>query len=525
MSSLAHSEPAAASASPKNVEVWFRRVLIVFSAVAALGVLANLALIFWAQNQFTDPESIVGTQSRMLAGHGTLYYSLTTYPYTVCAYMPLFYSLEAIFVKLGFSAVLAGRLLSFAAMLGIFVLIWRLLILYTKDRYCAWTGTLLGASTALFLTWGTVGQVDTLAVSWAIAAFYEYSRYSLRDESAAGTSMLLRAGMFALLAFFTKQTMLACPAAIFLLLCMRRPRTAMQFGAGTAAVALAAALTLNAATHGRFLFDTVRANIFPFSLEKLGVHVHYVLVAAGELILVAALGFKQVRKARLTGPFLYLGMASLIFLGTAPKVGSDANYQIESTVMLVVCACLALHALDFFALSFRASKSWITLLQIPLAIHLILNFRITKYLFLTRVANEEVFRAQVEALRSYASDGGRLLSTDFNSLARLRDRLEVEPLVYKILVRAGVVDPEPLRRDLAAEAFSPVFLYEDVNSRAGELDLELSTLPNQQLEEVRRHYRMVAHIPGPYLNGVYVYKPAGAYKETASPGSPVPDHQ
>ena len=37
----------------------------------------------------------------MLAHHGTLYYDLNRYPYTVCAYMPLFYLLEAGFAKLG----------------------------------------------------------------------------------------------------------------------------------------------------------------------------------------------------------------------------------------------------------------------------------------------------------------------------------------------------------------------------------------------------------------------------------------
>lgn len=487
----------------RNVEIWFRRVLYVFSAAAAFGVLSHFALIFWSHHQFTDPESIVAMQSRILAHDGTLYYSLTTYPYTVCAYMPLFYSLQAAFVKVGLQAVMAGRLISFAATIGIFALVWRLLILYTGDRYCAWIGTLLATSTALFLTWGSVGQVDTLAVFWAIAAFYEFSRYSVKNENT-----LLLAGGFACLAFFTKQTMLACPAAIFLLLCLRSPKTALRFAAGMAAVALAAVLILNTATHGRFLFNTVRANLFPFAMEKLEVHLNYLVVAAGQLILVAIVGFKQVRKAHLAGPFLYLGIASLVLLGTAPKVGSDANYQIETTVMLVVCSCLALHALDFFSLSFR-SRSWVTLLQIPIAVHMILNLRITNHVLQQRIANERVFRAQVAALRPYVSDGGRLLSTDFNSVSRLRDHADVEPLVYKILVRAGVVNPEPLRRDIMGEAFSTIFLYEDINSRKGELDIELSSLPNSQLEEVRRHYRLVAHISGPYLNGVYVYKPTG----------------
>jgi len=38
-------------------------------------------------------------------------------------------------------------------------------------------------------------------------------------------------------------------------------------------------------------------------------------------------------------------------------------------------------------------------------------------------------------------------------------------------------------------------------------DLELLDLSDSQLDEIRKHYRSVAHIPGPYLGGVFVYKP------------------
>ena len=61
-------------------------------------------------------------------------------------------------------------------------------------------------------------------------------------------------------------------------------------------------------------------------------------------------------------------------------------------------------------------------------------------------------------------------------MARLRCRLEVEPLIYKLLVPGGAVDPEGVRRDLAASAFSTVLLFEDVHQKA-EQDLEMPTLP------------------------------------------------
>jgi len=63
-----------------------------------------------------------------------------------------------------------------------------------------------------------------------------------------------------------------------------------------------------------------------------------------------------------------------------------------------------------------------------------------------------------------------------------------------------------LRRDIAQQAFSTIVLYQDVNG-SFDPDLELLSFTDAQLDEIRRHYRIAAHIPGPYLNGVYVYKP------------------
>jgi hypothetical protein len=484
-------------------EVIVRRALIGLAAIAGLGVLFHFGIMLWAQNEFTQPESIVAAQSMMLAHDGKLYYDLKHYPYTVCAYMPLFYSLQAALIKVGIPALTAGRLLSIGALAGIFVLAWRLTMLYTRDPYCAWTATLLCASTSILLVWGTDGQVDTLALFFAVAAFYFYSRYAIR-----GDNTLVLAGAFVLAALFTKQTMLACPAAIFFSLLFERPKTALRFAAGVGSIALAAVLLLNAAMHGRFLDNVLFANLNPFAAEKLDQHVRYMVIAAGQLVIIVCAGFRRAVRGPARAAFLYLGFALAILGLTAPKIGSDSNYQIEPTFVLILCACLALHSLDFFPLVFRGSKAWITLLQAPLALHMVLNFRITGPFLLGRIAKEKQFREQVAGLRPYLSGSGRVLSAEMNALVHLRGRIEVEPLIYKLLVRAGRIDSEPVRRDIARERFSTIVLYQDL-TRPADVDLEEPSLPETQMNEIRRHYRLVTRIPGPYLAGVYVYEPAG----------------
>jgi hypothetical protein len=165
-----------------------------------------------------------------------------------------------------------------------------------------------------------------------------------------------------------------------------------------------------------------------------------------------------------------------------------------------------LHALDFFPLVFLGSKCWITLLQIPLVIHLVLNFRITGPFLAARFAREQQFRQETATLRPYLADNGRVISTDIDVMAHLRGGLEVEPLIYTILVRGGRIDPGQVRHDIADSAFSTIILYQDL-SRPFDSDPELQSLPAAQLDEIRNHYRLVRHIPGPYLDGVFVYKP------------------
>ena len=487
--------PAAEMASP--VEGWFRRGLWVASAMAAIVLLCYLATMLWAANELSPPESVVAAQSLMLTHDGTLYYDLKHYPYTVCAYMPSFYWLESGLIRAGLPAFQAGRWISFAALLGLIALCGRITLLYTGDRNAAWVASLAAASSSLLGSWGTVGQVDTLAALFALAAFYYYSK-----------ELLWTAGVCAALAFFTKQTMVAAPVAIFFCLLTRDRKKALWFAALLGGGCAASILAINAALDGRFLANTVFANMNPFSLTKFLAQFRYFVSISFGMLAIVAVSFSRMLRGRALAPCIYLVVASLVFLGTAAKVGSDTNYQIESTLLLAVCAAIGLHQIDFFQLYFRRSKSWITMLLIPLALHIAIGYRVSANVLLARLMNEKLFRAEIEQLRPYVQpSGGLVLSTDFNAMVRLRQRMDVEPLIYNLLVSVHVIDPEPVRRDLARGAFSTVILSEDVFQSKQFGDAEIGTLPASQLDEVRKHYRLVKHVPGPFLDGVYVYQP------------------
>jgi hypothetical protein len=454
-----------------------------------------------SSSEFVQPEGIVATQVATFSQQGTLYYSLKQYPYTVCAYMPVFYGLVAGLAKIGLSTLLGGRLISILALFVSFWLVWKLIELYTSDRLYAWLGVGLAGVTPVQLSWGTTGQVDMLAVTLALAAFYQYSRFHLLDEE-----RLDWAAALAVAALFTKQTAIAAPTAIFVLLLWSHPRRAIRFALLTAGLGGAIVLALNALLDGRFLDNTLFANMNPFAWYKLQMSLEFIGVVLAPILLIVLAGLGTARKLPMRSAFVYLGFAQAVYFLTAPKVGADSNYLIESNLLLIVCACCALSALNFFALFATGSKSWITLLMLPLGLFVVQNLRVSVSALAARIQRESRFADQVTGLRPYLDVKGRVLSADSNSLMRTGRSFEVEPLIYRLLVEAGRIEASPVSRDIENAAFESILLYEDL-SKVNDPDPEIPRLTRDQMDAIRKRYQLVRHVPGPYLEGVFVYQP------------------
>ncbi len=490
-----------------NAERFFRRVLAVATVIVILALAARLPWIVWSRHAITDVEAIVSVQSRELANHGILYYDLNQYPYTVAPYGPLWYSSLAALYSLGAPLLPAGRLLSFAALLGILLVTWRILWLYTANRYAVWTGTLLVASTANVSAWGSLSQSDTLALFFSVAAFYQYSRYRVQPSASA----LVKCGFLIALAIFTKQTFAASLTAILVLLYLGDRRQAVRFTLILGSLGTAIALGLNWWTEGRYFQDAITSNMNPFTWENVQQHLTYFVLAAGGLLLMASAGLRHAVKGGLQPFYVYLIPSVLIWMATAPKVGSDLNYQMETMVILAWCAAWSLHRLDFFPLLFRADRGWVTLLQIPLFLHMAVNLTNTGNSMFERIGFEDLRRVETAQIRPFLEATTEpVISVQIDPLLQTGRRIDVEPMIYNMLVGVGTVDPEPVRKDLAAKKFAVVVLYQNLfGDDALPEDLEVPSLPESQLEEIRRNYRLAQHVPGPLLNGTFVYLRAG----------------
>ncbi len=492
--------------SAPQPEKFFRRLGYGLFALAGLALLLQAAAALRLENELTQVESIILVQARMLAQGQGLYTDLNAYPYTVSPYGPIFYAAVALLSKAGVPAYVGGRSLSLIALAAVVLLGGRITQRLTGDRWAAATAMLLAAGTANLVKWGTTAQTDMAALAFALAAFERYTAWAENRR----VVVLAWAGVFAALAIFTKQSFLAAATAITFLALARDRKRGLVFGGSLAAAGVIAALAVDGLTGG-YLDHGIRANLNPFAWSKITDQARYFALVAAPLALVALAPAARFGVRFFSGLHVYLLLAFLILCATAGKLGSDLNYQLEVFALLSIASGVALHRLDFFKRLMASDASWITLLQIPLLFYLVLNVALSGRTAFERLVRNQMWREQSALLEPYLNHGGKVLSVEINPLARRGMGIEVEPLIYTYCVRAGMVDPAPVRGDLERGAFSSVLLYQDVfaDAEAG-LGAEMPTLPDDHLDIIRASYRLVAHVGGPLAGGVYVYQPTRA---------------
>jgi len=495
---------AASTTTAERMQRWTRRVLLLFTWAAGLSLALQAVVMVWARHELVPYEPVVALHCIQVARGGELYYDLNRYPYTIATYTPGYYLLTAALTRLGLPVVHAGRLISLLALLGVVWLCRRLLLLYTGDRYATWAGTLLVASTGNLAYWGTVCRVDMLALLFSLAAFYDYSQYRLTGQA----GRLIRAGVLVVAAVFTKQTSLVAGAVILCLLAQDRDRRrqAAWFGACTGLAGIGLALGLEHFSGGRFFANTVLATLNPFSRNNLILQTRYLVLAGGCLVILALAGLRLALREGFHPLYAYLVGAASLAAATMAKVGSDLNYQLETMTLLGLCGGWSLYRLDFFPRLLRADGSTVTLLQIPLLLHLVVNLGVSGKTLLHRSVEEHMRRQEYASLRPYLEGGSAsVLSVHQGPLLASGRPVEVEPFMYRLMVGAGRVDGEPLRHDLAQGKFGLVILYHDVFT-AGARDPDLCTLPDVHLDQIRQSYRLAGRVPGPALDN-YLYQP------------------
>jgi hypothetical protein len=304
-------------------------------------------------------EGVVWQQMRLIIS-GRAFGEFSDFPAIANNYPPVFHMLTySIASVTGCDPLAAGRALSLGALLATAwvagAIVYRLAAMESAQT-AARTGALVGALLLFCIApisyWTPVMRVDMLALVLSLGGMY----LSFRSFERPGFIYL--ASVAFVLALYTKQIMLAAPAASFAVLYLVSPRTALK---GTATCLALGGLILAAlcwATDGGFARHLFGANINRFDpklllIVPLQVMIHLVLIGLACLAAKDRLAslFRQV-KGNSFGEFrrqlssspasamslallIYLALATLM-LGSIAKSGSNLNYMIEWFVIVAI---------------------------------------------------------------------------------------------------------------------------------------------------------------------------------------------
>jgi hypothetical protein len=416
-------------------------------------------------------------QAVRLAGFRNIYEGdLTTPPYVISNYPPLFPLVQAPFVWLFGPAFWYGRLISLASVAAVALFVGLTLHALTRDRLAAVAGGLLFPAMPYVVRWSSLARVDMLGLALSWAGLFVVVRWPDRRRSVVVAALLLVA------AVYTRQTYaLAAPLAAFVWLISqgqrRRALELVGFAGGTALLLFAG---LNIFTGGGFFLNTVTANLNDFRWERVSLNALGALLAC-PLLLLGALAFLTLaprednRSWWLVAPYFVASVPSALLVG---KVGSDVNYLLELSAALSLAMGAVLHWQ-------RKRRRVQVLLIVLLAVQVLAlaqSSRVPSGLQ-SYVIEQRPEISQLSAMVREAD--GPVLTDDYMGLMPINGRrIYLQPFEMTQLSRDGAWDQGPLVRAIGREEFPVIMIWKPPFAR----EIQRDRWTPEMLKEIRTHY-------------------------------------
>lgn len=425
-----------------------------FAATVLAAILAHGAWTFARQAgaQVRSPwsrdygEGCTLALGALLSERGSYFPALVDYPYLVANYPPVFPALEALGQQLLGPTLFFPRLVAFGATLSLVLLLFLVLRVLLGDRAQALCLALVFVMPWFVTTWAALARVDTLALAFSLAGLLIVLR---RDSQALPWPALACFW----LAFFTKQSMLAAPAAVLLELALRRDR---RFGRALLSYALplaALVALLVLATHGAaFRHLVVYTAAASYEWDRMLQSYLQLAVIAGPLLvlialtLVARVASAQERAGRILLLYLALSLAGFVAIA---KSGAAQNYFLEPWLATILAAGWALRGLRERVPGLGAY--WAAWLAIVAAV--------AQYSYSSQRWLPQPLRAPdraryfTELTRLVHETPGPVLCENLSLLVLDGRPVLLEPYGVQLIAEAGLFDTSRLTRDCEAGRF------------------------------------------------------------------------
>jgi len=430
-------------------------------------------------------------QALTLAQGGQIYTDLSTAPYTVANYPPVFVTLWAILTRFAGPVFWPGRLIAVVSTLAIAFCIYHIIRHFTSDR---WAG-LLAVGCFLWLrpvrAWTALARADMLAIALAIGGLVVITMARPR-------SRWLAVPLF-VLAFFTKQTMVAAPAAAYLYLWLKgeRKQAGTLFLAHVAAIALIFAL-LQWWTNGHFWANVVTANQNEWLWSVARYFIRKALSDWPVVLGLALAGmFAWLGDRRVRGLALYFLISTLVAM-TIGKVGSWWNYAIEATAAGMILLGLV------WAVA-RPSLRLPRLGNARTLIACLMLFQLAALWWRPVLGADPAYHnrtADARLEQIVVSETGEVLSENMGVLAKNDRKVWLQPLVTTQISKADVWDQSGVLEMLRNKFFSLIILSGLPNQLRSEDTNEMWT--KKELQAMAENYQFWQNV-GPW----YLLRPKG----------------
>jgi len=458
-----------AQAEPKRrspVLIWLSR-LVVGAALIVLLFMQAKALILYAQHipiALNDPYTLnygegplLDQAVRLARGENIYQADLSTPPYTITNYPPLYMLAQVPFVQQFGAAFWYGRLISLISILVAALLLALTVQAITKDWLAGLVAGLILPAIPYIYYWSALARIDSLALALSMAGLCVIVRGYQRRWALILAVLLLTA------AAYTRQTyLLTAPLAGFIYVWSRGERfKAVMFALLLGCVVLAIFAVVLVATRGGIFFHIITANVNALNPDLI---THYVneltqnfpiLLAAGAIYLI--LGAIFGRPAYwLIAPYI-LGAVAVAL--TISKVGSDVNYLFELSAAFCFAAGGVI-ALTRRCATFGCILRAGALLLIALAVSMATTLTSTNYYEILRVSAKQASQMGqlVNVIRS--TDKPILADEEMGLLALNGKPILFQPFEMSQLAIAGLWNQQPFLDALARGDYPIILLYQ-----------------------------------------------------------------
>lgn len=392
---------------------------------------------------------------RLAAGENIYRRDLSTPPFNIANYPPVYMLLQVPFVWIFGPALWYGRLLSLLGVVLASLFTGLVVKTLVNDRIAGLASGLLLLSFPYVLHWSALTRIDCMALAFLMAGMFALVRHGATRKGRAWAVALL------LLAAFTRQSYaLAGPFAGFIfLLSQRTRRHAFIFLAWLGILGIGLVLLLILVTGGGFFTHIVTANVNAFYWETVRNYANdlwrYIpfLVCAGAGLLLSGI-VKRETAWYLAAPFLLGAIASAITIG---KDGSNVNYLLE------LCAALSLAVgvgLGYLSQRGTAVKA-VLLVVLALQVQLMLAWSSATYAtYHTARFNQLPQLFQLNRVIE-KSPGGMMLADEYMAMLPVNgQRIVYQPFEFKMMADSDRWNQAVFLQKIVDKEYALIVLYD-----------------------------------------------------------------